>query len=68
MNYVGLSIIVDIIFSLKISQSIDFMSQISGEYLHYDYLFVLVIEELSKLSGCSNYPKYLIKWSRKHFY
>jgi len=29
-----------------------FVAQISGERLHYNYVFVFVIEELSRLSGC----------------
>lgn len=52
-NVVG-SIIIHMIYLIKMSQS-GFTSQISGEYsLNNYYCFVLLIEELSRLSGCPN--------------
>lgn len=43
-DIVGLSIIVYIIYSIKMSQLSGFVSQISSEYL-FNYRLVLVIEE-----------------------
>jgi len=39
---------------MKMSQLSSFMAQISGEHLHYNHKFILVIEELSQLSGYPN--------------